>query len=293
MRRREFVKFLGGAVVALPLAARAQQAMPVIGFLSGRSQGEAASALAAFRQGLADVGYTESKNVRIEYRWAAGRYDQLAALAADLVGRRVSLIAAVGGSELAAKAATATIPIVFITGGDPVELGLVASLNNPGGNVTGVTVLASDLGTKRLGLLRQFAPNANNIALLVNPNKLDGPVKPDRVDCHSIEIAAELSAGSARKTNYTRTGYRGVKLFNDAGVRSDAPHFKFARRQDSRPGVKNLHGIDASLELLHQVVCRGIHQEIDQLRERFGMFASEQPRRQLIGRSLPDDHVGG
>src|SRR5262249_40284957 len=171
MRRRDFITIIGGAAVAWPLAARAQQTtMPVVGFLSGRSPGEAASAVDAFLQGLGDLGYVEGRNVIIEYRWAEGRYDRVPTLAAELVAHPVSLIAAVGGSEVGAKTATPQIPIVFTKGGDPVELGLVASLNKPGGNVTGVTFLASDLGAKRLGLLRQFAPNANAIAMLMNPN---------------------------------------------------------------------------------------------------------------------------
>jgi putative ABC transport system substrate-binding protein len=170
MRRRDFIKGIASATVAWPLAARAEQpAMPLIGFLSGRSPVEAASAVAAFRQGLGDVTYIESKNVTFEYRFAEGSYDRLPAMAAELVSRHVAVIAATGGSELAAKAATTTIPIVFTTGGDPVELGLVASLNKPGGNVTGVTFLASGLGAKRLGLLRQFAPNARAITMLMNP----------------------------------------------------------------------------------------------------------------------------
>jgi len=176
IRRREFITLVGGTAAAWPLAARAQQpAMPVIGFLSGRAPFESTAVVSAFRRGLDETGYFESRNVIIEYRWAEGRYDRLPALAAELVSRQVAVIAAVGGptSGQAAKGVTATVPIVFISGADPVQEGLVASLNKPGGNATGVNPLLPAMEGKRLGLLREMIPNAALIAVLLNPASPD------------------------------------------------------------------------------------------------------------------------
>ena len=173
IKRRQFIAVLGGAAATWPIAARAQQpAMPVIGWLSSRSPGESKHLVDAFRSGLQTLGYVEGKNVAIHFRWAEGQYDRLPAMAAELVREKVAVLATLGGepSALAAKAATSTIPIVFNVGGDPVKAGLVASLNRPGGNATGVSLLTFAPEAKRLGLLHEVVPNTEVIGALINPN---------------------------------------------------------------------------------------------------------------------------
>jgi ABC-type uncharacterized transport system substrate-binding protein len=171
MKRREFITLIGGAAAMSPLAVRAQQpAMPVIGYISSLTQADSVHFDAAFRRGLSEMGYVEGQNVRIEYRWITDRYSPLTAMATDLVQRQVAMIGAFGPpAVLAAKAATATIPIVFVTGADPIKFGFVASFNRPGGNISGIWIVSTVLAQKRMQLIRELLPKAELIALLVNP----------------------------------------------------------------------------------------------------------------------------
>jgi putative tryptophan/tyrosine transport system substrate-binding protein len=192
MKRREFITLLGGAAASVPLGARAQQLMPVIGFLRSTSQADATELVTAFRQGLKETGFVEGQNVAIEFRWAEGQKDRLPVLVDDLIRRPVTVIVGDSVAMLAAKAATTTIPIVFSAAGDPVKEGFVASLNRPGGNVTGVHFFGGVLGAKRLELLRQLAPNAATIGMLVYPNTLNTEEERRDVQAAAQAIGQQL-----------------------------------------------------------------------------------------------------
>jgi putative ABC transport system substrate-binding protein len=204
LKRREFITLLGGTA-AWPLAARAQQpAMPVIGLLDQRSPDALADRLRGFRQGLKDAGFVEGQNAAIEYRWAENQVDRLPQLAADLVRRQVAVIVAPAGlaPALAAKAATKTIPIVFVIADDPVKLGLVASLARPGGNLTGINFLSGELTAKRLELLRELMPSATRVAVLVNPANAENPEREVEAAARSIGLQIQtLNASTIREIN--------------------------------------------------------------------------------------------
>jgi ABC-type uncharacterized transport system substrate-binding protein len=219
MRRREFITLIGGAAAGWPLAARAQQAaMPVVGFLNSGSSTALEHLTAAFRTGLNESGYVEGRNVTVEYRWADGRYERLAELAAELIHRKVAVIFGGGPpAALAAKTATRAIPIVFTSGDDPVKSGLVMSLNRPGGNITGVTVFTGQRGAKQLGLLREVVPNASMVAILVNPhNPLTESVTKD------VQHAAATTGHRIRVVNASGESDFGPAFATMAELRAGA-----------------------------------------------------------------------
>jgi putative ABC transport system substrate-binding protein len=257
VRRREFISLLGGGAVAWPLAARAQQpVMPVIGFLSGRSSAEAAYAVAAFHRGLKALGYVEGDNVAIEYRWADGEYERLPALAADLVRRRVAVITATGGhvSGLAAKAATSTVPIVFNAGEDPVALGLVTSINRPGGNATGVYVFLLEMDAKRLELLRELVPNPALIVVLRNP----------RLKAASKEIAEAARAVGQRielieagDDGEIHSAFKRIAQLQPQAMMTSADPF-FNARREQLVTLANHYAIPAIYELREFAAVGGL-----------------------------------
>ena len=234
MRRREFVGLLGSTAI-LPLAARAQQAAaPVIGFLSSRSPDEAAVHTAAFRKGLAEAGFVEGRNVSVVFRWADGRYERLPALAKELVDLRVSTILAGGGelSARAAKEATASIPVVFVIGDDPVKVGLTASFNQPGGNLTGVSFLTGELGGKRLGLICELVAGAGPVALLLNPKDMGAELQRQDVEAAAQALGRRLLVLYARTETDFETNFETLKREQAAAlVVENDPFFDSQRDQ--------------------------------------------------------------
>jgi putative ABC transport system substrate-binding protein len=260
MRRRDFITLVGSAAAAWPLAARAQQsAMPVIGFLSGASPTPFAHLLAAFRQGLSEMGYVEGRNVAIEFRWAEGRYDRLPEMAADLNRRGVAVIAATGGEQagLAAKAATTTIPIVFTTGFDPVRTGLVASLNRPGGNATGVSILTAMLEGKRTGLLRELIPTATRIAVLLNPRYGNFEAQVKEVEAAGRTLGLQLEILRASTEHDLDTAFAALPQLRAGALQVGADPY-FNSQRDHIVSLAARHGVPTMYEQREFAVAGGL-----------------------------------
>jgi ABC-type uncharacterized transport system substrate-binding protein len=260
MNRREFITLLGGAAAAWPRVAHAQQpAMPVIGFLYALPFSANEHLVVAFRKGLNETGYVEGRNVAIEYRSADGDYDRLPALAAELVARRVAVIATSGGTPAAraATAATKTIPIVFTTGGDPVQLGLVASLNRPGGNATGINVMTTALEPKRLELLREIAPRADVIAFLVNPDNADASAQLRDVEAAARSIGQQIIIIHASTDDDLENAL--VKVVNQrAGALLVANDAFFNARREQIAKIVAYHGLPAIYAYREYVAAGGL-----------------------------------
>ena len=249
MRRRDFITLAGGAAAYWPLAAGAQQpAMPIIGFLDSSSADEYAPILAAFRSGLTEAGFIEGRNVAIEYRWADARYDRLPALAAELVGVPVAALVATGiTAAVATQAATATIPIVFNTGGDPIRFGLVASLNRPGGNVTGVASLGKELVAKRFELLREMVPKADAIGFLVNPNNAAAELDTSDAQAAAATLGQKLIVLKASSNDDIDTAFSTLVEQRGGGLLQQVDPFLQSRR-DQLVALAARHALPAIYE---------------------------------------------
>ena len=258
MRRREVIGLIGGAS-AWPLIGNAQPSTPVIGFLSSRSPGESASVVAAFREGLKEVGYVEGRNVHIAFRWAEGAYARLATLAADLVEQRVAVIVPVGGevTALAAKSATSTIPIVFVIGSDAVEMGLVASLSRPGRNVTGATLMGGAVGTKRLELLRELAPRAAIIGFLLNPDHPRASTDTAEVEDAGRALAQKVSVVTVRADSDLEIAFARLKEERAGGLIVNRDGFLNSRREQII-ALASRHELPAIYESREHVASGGL-----------------------------------
>ena len=258
MKRRQFITLLGGAAVGWP-AVHAQQALPVIGFLNNQGLGGRTHQVDAFRRGLGEKGYVEGKNVAIEYRWAENQYDRLPALAADLVRRQVAVIVATGGAPTAraAKAATATIPIVFTAGSDPVQDGLVDSLNRPGGNVTGVSFLTDALGAKRLGQLREIIPRTATVAVLINPQGPDAQNQLKDVPAAAQSIGQSIHIVNASTQDEVDAAFATISKLQAGGLLVGADPF-FNDRRHQIVALAARPSFPAIYELREFVVAGGL-----------------------------------
>jgi putative ABC transport system substrate-binding protein len=259
MRRREFVARIGTVSLAWPLAARAQRSIPFIGFLNSGSPNERASFVEAFRQGLKEGGYVDGKDVAIEYRWAEGRPDRLTALASELVSRKVQVIVATGGiaSGLAAKSATAVIPIVFIGAGDPVKLGLVSSLGRPGGNATGFTNIAGSLHAKRLEILRDLVPSAETIVYLMNPSTPDAKGAVKDVHAAAETTGTKIEVLSASNEREIEMAFATIKQARAKAVLVAVDPL-FVSRREQIVGLAARYAIPASYPFRDYAVAGGL-----------------------------------
>jgi putative ABC transport system substrate-binding protein len=259
MRRREFIGLVGGAA-AWPLTARAQQLpMPVIGFVSARSPDDSAHLVTAFRRGLGEHGFVEGQTVTVEYRWAHGQYDRLPQLAAELAQRRVAVLVSTGGepAALAAKAATATIPIVFAVGGDPVKQGLVASYNRPGGNATGISGLTATLEAKRLGLLHELVPQATSVGVLLNPNfpQFDNQLKEAQQAAEALRL--EMHVLRANTDSELEGAFATVPQQKIAALAVGADPF-FDTRRDKLAGLAARYRVPTMYQFREYAVAGGL-----------------------------------